>query len=179
VPVSSPEGKEWTIQEWVSFDTAHTWVLDIGPGMGTYSDLLRDSDSGEVWCAVEAWAPYVDEFGLWEKYDRVSVGDVRHLATNGDYDLYDIVIAGDVLEHMSNYDAVKVIDRIQQSATVNDLFVSVPIIHAPQGAVGGNPFEEHKYHWGFQEMLDVLGPDNTTSYKGEVVAVYHWRRFCD
>ncbi len=40
-------------------------ILDVGPGQGTYSDLLKDL--GYRIDAVEVWAPYVDEFNLRAK----------------------------------------------------------------------------------------------------------------
>jgi hypothetical protein len=77
VPISDDENKQWVLDR--ICQVSPTMVVDIGPDAGTYSDLARPHTPGATWKAVEAWAPYIPEFGLWEKYDHVVVGDVRHV----------------------------------------------------------------------------------------------------
>lgn len=125
-------------------------VVDVGPGVGTYAQAYRSSME-QHWTAIEIWRPYVDVYGLNEIYDEVIVGDVRDV----ELPKADLYIAGDVLEHMSRVEALLVIDRIKRSA--EHLMVSVPIVHYEQGALEGNPFETHHYHWSADEMSAVLG----------------------
>jgi autotransporter strand-loop-strand O-heptosyltransferase len=112
-----------------------TRILDVGPGQGTYSDLLRNL--GYRMDAVEIWAPYVDQFSLRAKYDNVYVGDILKF----DVRPYDFVILGDVLEHIPT-------DKAQELLTEFDLMekrflVAVPYMMPQDGEEYGNEYETH------------------------------------
>jgi predicted TPR repeat methyltransferase len=109
-------------------------VLDIGAGEGKYADLI--AARAEVH-AVEIWEENIDKYDLDNKYDTVFLEDARLFE---DFD-YDLVIFGDVLEHMSEADAVALWEKARSQAKA--IFMSIPIVHLPQGAEGGNPFEIH------------------------------------
>jgi len=114
-------------------------VLDIGVGAGTYGRVLRELCPGVRLTGVEAWAPYVEEFDLHAIYDDLIIADVRHLDV---LPRADIVILGDVLEHMAEPDAVAVWAMARVAAR-KAVYLSIPIIRYPQGHLHGNPFEEH------------------------------------
>ena len=109
-------------------------VLDIGAGAGKYAALI--AGRAEVH-AVEIWQDNIDKFDLAMKYDKVFLADAREWQ---DFN-YDLVIFGDVLEHMSEADAVSLWERAYHQA--GNSFMSIPIVHLPQGAEGGNPYEIH------------------------------------
>lgn len=137
-------------------------LLDVGPGRGTYADLLGPYCDTWIFEAVEVWEPYVELFNLRDKYDHVCVNDIRD---HVDFE-YDLVIFGDVMEHMTLEEAKAVWSRCADQAKWG--MISVPIIHYPQGAEYGNPFEVHvqehltvediERHFGpfdYQEVYDV------------------------
>src|SRR5689334_18537549 len=95
MPRSLVEGKAWISHEIARLRPAT--VLDVGPGQGTYADLLRQVTPSAHWSAVEVFAPYVDTYGLAAKYDRVEVVDIRDFSWPQHFD---VVILGDVLEHL-------------------------------------------------------------------------------
>jgi cyclopropane fatty-acyl-phospholipid synthase-like methyltransferase len=173
VPVSDPDGKPWALSRYLDLQPAT--VVDIGPGEGTYARLMRPHHRAR-WGAVEAWGPYVEQFDLNRLYDHVIVADARYL----DPVLYavDLVIAGDVLEHMTHDDARQLLRRI--TAYARHLLVSIPVRHLAQGAYQGNWFETHVEHWHFAEMHDALTklPDGQVldSYEGHTLAYYLWQR---
>jgi 2-polyprenyl-3-methyl-5-hydroxy-6-metoxy-1,4-benzoquinol methylase/glycosyltransferase involved in cell wall biosynthesis len=111
-------------------------ILDIGAGKGTYSDLLRDLCSRID--AVEVYEPYVKEFDLKSKYDNVYVQDVVGFSPREDYDL---VIMGDVLEHISVEDSKRVLDALYTKS--KNIIISVPFM-MEQGDLNGNQYEAHK-----------------------------------
>jgi len=126
-------------------------VLDVGPGAGAYGRLVRQVLTVDVLDAVEAWEPYVDRFDLLSVYDAVIIEDVRRV----DKFDYDLVIFGDVLEHMSSEDAVSVYSLAREQAGA--VIVSMPIIHYPQGESEGNPFEAHVVdHWEHDQILQAF-----------------------
>lgn len=149
MPVSNPETKPW-IAEQVS-KLAPKTVLDVGAGQGLYLNLLYDVlGKGNVHVTgVEVWEPYIKFFMLKLKYDKLIQADVRKIE---DFN-YDLVILGDVLEHMSKEDAVALWDKISKQATY--ALIALPIIDHPQGAVNENPYEVHvKEDWSTKEVLE-------------------------
>lgn len=137
-------------------------VLDVGAGRGTYFDILgplvRTIDG------IEVWQPYIDEFGLHSKYSTLFVGDAREVISKIGDKVYDLVVFGDVLEHMSREDALTIWSEAARIARWG--LISVPIIHYPQGAEFGNPYEVHvQDHLHPEDLRDDYGPF-------EVEAVY-------
>lgn len=174
MPTSDAQGKD-TALDWYR-KIAPCTVVDIGAGAGTYAKLMRDHHVGHCaghWTAVEVWQPYLIEYRLDELYDQVIVADARHL--NWLTYRADLVIAGDVLEHMTRDDAQTLIRRIQQGAT--NLIVSIPVLHLPQGAIHGNPYERHVDHWHAASMANQLGDGLVDSWVGDVLAYFWWS--CD
>jgi hypothetical protein len=83
-------------------------IIDIGCGEGTYSDLARGWRADAFWVGVEVWEPYVGQFDLWRKYDVVAVKDARELILPA---MPYVLLAGDVLEHMTRTDAVELLTK--------------------------------------------------------------------
>lgn len=110
-------------------------ILDIGAGVGTYSKLLRKL--GYKMDCMEVWLPYVVEYKLNELYDNVIIGDVM----NYDISNYDVIIMGDILEHLSIDDAMKLMNVIENNNQM--CLVAVPY-KLEQGEYYGNKYEIHK-----------------------------------
>ena len=144
-------------------------VVDIGPGEGTYADLLRPLFPAARFIAVEKWAPYIRRFGLEQKYDQVIVADGAWLDWQRAADGAELVIFGDVLEHMAEDDARRCWH--QARARARWVLLSIPIKYHPQGESEGNPYEEHVAHWTHEKVLDAFeGIDEW--WLGNVVGVY-------
>lgn len=173
MPYSDTEGKE-TALAWYEQIQPRT-VIDIGAGSGTYAQAVRaNSLCKGRWTAVEAWEPYVARFGLHGLYDAVVVADACRLVAP--FYRADLVIAGDVLEHMPRADATRLLDKIRTHAA--NLIVSVPVLHLDQGAVYGNPHETHIDHWTADQMRTELSRSGTINGEliGDVLAYFWWCR---
>ncbi len=158
MPKSKAFGKEWidTIYADLYKDSEIRNVIDIGVGRGTFSMRLRNAHAGVTWLGIEAWQPYVEEFSLREKYDRLIINDARSVDF-GKLEHFDVAFMGDVLEHMAKGDAIRLTKTILGKARF--AIVSVPITHTPQEDFAGNPFEIHvKDDWCHEEaMLSLPG----------------------
>ena len=116
----------------------YTRVLDVGAGYGKYRVLLRVYPNVD---GCEVWEPTIEQERLRELYRDVVVGDVYDVVTNDDWDdRYDLVIMGDVLEHLPVDRARTVVDRVLGVGT--DLLVVVPFRY-PQGEEHGNIYQRH------------------------------------
>lgn len=167
MPFSDAEGKPWSLDRVKAYDPSS--VLDIGPGQGTYSMLMRQhTDQWCTWDAVEIWEAYVAQFNLTAKYNDVRIADVRDLEAM-DF-AYDLVIFGDVLEHMYVREAVSVINTAKVHAGA--ILVSLPIVESIQGAYEGNVHETHHAQWQYEEMHHVMGYG--PAFKGQTLGVFWW-----
>ena len=133
-------------------------VLDVGVGWGTYENLI----GGHVahLDGIEVWEPYVGQYHLRTRYRRLVIADVREVVERGSALLephYDLIIFGDVLEHMSQEEALEVWRWAHGRATWG--LISLPMAHYPQGAEHGNPFEvHHDDHLTGHDLLDPESP---------------------
>lgn len=172
MPTSDTEGKEWA--RGVIERLAPATVVDIGAGEGTYAHLARHHTPTAHWIAVEAWGPYITDYDLDTLYDHVVLADARYLDLDTVAKAPDLVIVGDMLEHLDAEQVEPLVRRLQGWA--RHLLVSVPVLHLPQGAVGGNWLETHRSEWDYHQMLDLLGPGVTDTVCGTVLAYYLWER---
>jgi SAM-dependent methyltransferase len=110
-------------------------ILDIGAGSGTYFNLLSPYGYNKIDC-VEAWQPYIEKFDLKRKYKQVIHADISTLDL--DFSKYDLVILGDVFEHISKDKTKKLIDKMLSC----DIIVAIPF-ESGQEAINSNPYEVH------------------------------------
>lgn len=163
---SLKSGKAETLAWFQANEAAIKTVVDIGPGSGTYVKLIREDAKccvDATWIGVEIWKPYIEEFKLEERYTQILNQDVRTI----DWEKLkpNVVIAGDVLEHMTKEDAVALVDRIL--AVANMLIVSIPIRHMPQDEHAyENPHEAHiKDDWSHDEVMETWKQYIKDSYR--------------
>lgn len=147
-------------------------VWDVGAGAGTYRDLIPlDQDTDRYWTAVEIWKPYIRQFDLVSKYETVIDQDIRTYPFKDRRKTpFDLIIFGDVLEHMPEDDARRLV--LEAKKSFRWILVSVPIVHSPQGAVNGNPYEAHLKHWSFEEMHEIMG--RCMAFKGHTIGLFWW-----
>lgn len=107
-------------------------ILDVGPGEGTYGKALQDLYID----ALEIHEPYIHQYKLNRYYNNVFVGDILDF----NYDDYDYIILGDVLEHIPLEPAQKLIKDINSKGI--KCLVAVPYLQ-PQDAVAGVESEIH------------------------------------
>ncbi|MFJ6073692.1 class I SAM-dependent methyltransferase [Streptomyces sp. NPDC093065] len=178
MPMSLPEGKDWSLDRF-RYHLPNT-VTDIGPGNGTYAHLFRPTHKGTWWTGIEIHKPYIAKYKLRSTktrtmYDEIHVEDAR----NSEAHLFhrDLVICGDVLEHMPREDAVALLERIVAAGAWN-ILVSLPIIDFPQGEVDGNPHEAHLHQWDPDDMDQVLAArgGRTETMRGQTLGCWWWNR---
>lgn len=151
MPGSNPETKPWIVNKVISNNLLESSILDVGPGFGTYADVLHQNGFVGKIDAVEVWNPYIQKYSLNTKYKNVFNDDIRNW---NDFN-YDLIIYGDVLEHVSKDDAIEIWNKTSKYAKY--AVIAIPIIHYPQGEYDGNPYEAHiKDDWSHEEMISTF-----------------------
>lgn len=108
-------------------------ILDVGAGWGKYRLLLPEHPMD----ACEIWKPYIEEDNLEAVYDHVFHEDI----CNFKFDWYDVVIFGDVFEHIEKDRAKQMLEYVKENC--KQFYLVVPYMYQ-QGSVGGNPYEAHQ-----------------------------------
>jgi 2-polyprenyl-3-methyl-5-hydroxy-6-metoxy-1,4-benzoquinol methylase len=162
---SAVEGKEF-FREWFTLfamygENAIRRVLDIGAGAGAYADIIKRIDPSVEVDGVEIYEPYINRFSLKEKYNRIFIGDVVEMSL---FD-YDLIVMGDVLEHIPKQTAVEFFHNLKKKAKF--IWLCVPVrqfrpwfwgYNQPEADFAENIAEKHMHEWGYDEVLSELGP---------------------
>ena len=124
-----PEIATWIFKNFKNDAT----ILDVGAGSGTYYNLLggwyKNMD------AVEIYRPNIIDHKLEEKYRNVFNTNI----VGFEYDHYNLIIFGDVLEHLTVEDAQKVLEYAFDRC--DNLIVALPYLFKSCG--NENKYEEH------------------------------------
>lgn len=133
--MASYEAGKTRIVYWVknNFEKGST-CLDVGPCDGVWGWLLADYLKMS---AVEVYEPNIINHKLDDLYEVVYLSDIQQLR----YKKYDLIIFGDILEHLTVPEAQKVIWYAWERC--KDMIVAVPYLYE-QDAYDGNPYEVHK-----------------------------------
>ena len=110
-------------------------ILDVGAGCGTYYNLLHDYFN--TMDAVEVFKPNIKEYYLENKYRYVYNCDIKDF----EYPYYDIIIFGDIIEHLGVNEAQEVLKYAYTRC--KEMIIAVPYL-CEQGECEGNVYEIHK-----------------------------------
>ncbi|MHB1313876.1 MAG: glycosyltransferase [Christensenellales bacterium] len=151
MPYSSISGKVWTqrIIKRLMKRCCNKTILDVGSGTGCYYDLLKFELPNVRFVGLEIWTDYIEKYELEKKYDEMIQADIREFEPKEEYG---ITILGDILEHMTKDDAIKVYEKVLKSSEF--VVISIPVVPYPQDEYMGNPYEKHiKDDWSHNEVL--------------------------
>ncbi len=138
-------------------------ILDVGCGYGKHGVLLREYlDPTPEIHGVEAWEPYVEAHRLRGIYDHLFVGDVLTF-TETDLDPYDLVVMGDVIEHLDKVAAIEFIGRVR-----GWLVIATPLVHFHTDP-HLPPTERHVSHWTADDFAATGRLDHVEERYGALI----------
>ena len=154
--VGKRESIEWIMKNF----SKGSFCLDVGACDGKWADLLGDY---LVMDGVEIYRPNIEKHNLMSKYRYIFNADIREFQY---FDDYDLIIFGDVLEHMSVEDAQKVLHYAIPRC--RNLLVAVPYQWVNRSHYG-NPWEVH--------IQDDLTPENVLERYPELKPLFIYDRY--
>ena len=166
MPTSHPLYKE-SVKNWFLQNVpTDTKILDVGAGIGTYSDLLIGY--GYKMDAVEIWQPYIDKYELNKKYGVVYNENILAMDVNL-LDVYDFFILGDVLEHLTVDDGQWLMSFLKLKG--KKYLVAVPY-QCEQSEYEGNKYEIHLQEDLTFDIMCERYPQLDLLYGNEVYGYY-------
>jgi len=153
------------------FKLQPTSILDVGIGYGKWGFLCReyleswkDRVFPNQWKVridgIEIFVPYYERLP-WVRniYDEVHIGDACSVV-DGLCLRYDVVMAGDVLEHIEKSAAAELMQRLMTIAN-KTLILGLPIgdTWMRNQIVADNQAESHRSSWGIDEVHQTVNPD--------------------
>lgn len=136
--------------------------LDVGACNGIWAELVGDYLKMD---GVEVWQPYINQYNLRAKYKRLYEADIRAFK----FTFYDLIIFGDVIEHLNVEDAQEVILYAKEHC--KNMIVAVPFLY-PQGSKNNNPYEIHLQDDLTPELFNERFPGFIPIYQSDKYAYY-------
>ena len=138
-------------------------ILDVGAGCGTYYNLLNDYFKNMD--AIEVFKPNIDNYELEKKYKKVINKDIK----DHQYKYYDIIIFGDIIEHLEINEAQKVLEYAYNRC--KEMIVAVPY-QLKQGIEEDNIYEIHKQDDLTPNIIKERYPYLKLLYSNELYGYY-------
>ena len=153
MPYSTPVFKTETLNHLKENFDSNSTILDVGAGAGfnykSFGEFFPNMD------AVEVFERYISHYGLNKKYRNVFLDNILTF----EFEWYDIIIMGDVLEHIEESEAIDLVKKIYPKC--KELIIAIPY-DAVQGSWGGNDYEIHLQptltHESFMEKYEGFKP---------------------
>ena len=136
-------------------------ILDVGACDGKWHHLLPEYENMD---AVEVYEPNMQNL---TGYRQAFLADIRHFK----YEWYDLIIFGDILEHMTPMKARDVLKYAKPRC--KDLIIAVPFLYK-QGAEYGNPYEVHIQDDLTAEIFEQRYPGYSVLFKPNEVEDYRY-----
>lgn len=125
-------------------------VLDVGAGAGKHGKLVRAAIQPAALEAVEPTQSYVSQFQLVEIYDLVHCMSVQDFVRLHSRNNYNLVIIGDVLEHLFRSEAIDILDCLLYRA---DWLLALWPTNMPQNdEYENNQYEIHKSNFKLNDL---------------------------
>lgn len=150
-------------------------ILDIGLGNGKMGFIARDfldvmlgeRYRREDWKikidGIEIFSDYIQEHQR-AIYNEIYLGDAFEVI-NG-LGIYDLIILGDVLEHFQKEKAWQFLDKCIAHCN-NSIILNIPLGEKwTQPAVYGNPNEEHRSFWSYEEFEPFVADKEFFLFEG-------------
>jgi 2-polyprenyl-3-methyl-5-hydroxy-6-metoxy-1,4-benzoquinol methylase len=174
--VSTDAGKPAILKYILENIGKHEKILDVGFGSGLYCKMLRAFNYKNI-DGIDIYDAGIVESGLDKIYNHIYIGDILDF----DFEYYDLIIFGDVLEHIELDKAKKLLYVLIKENKCKNMVVSIPYEYEQEEQYG-NKYEKHlqsqvnkefmEEHYPYLELIDSSIIPN----KGSIIATYIWKK---
>lgn len=135
--ISTITGKDISInyiQERIRKDES---ILDVGFGAGYYGRSLKYLGYNNI-DGIDVYEDDIEELNLDNTYNNIYIENIIDF----NFKHYDMIIMGDILEHLKLEDAQKLLSKWKKEKRYKHILISVPY-EFMQNGTDKNPFEKH------------------------------------
>lgn len=150
-------------------------LLDVGCGFN--SPVQRLAPRPQKLVGVDGFAEVIEQSrakGIHDDYRNMSILEIGTAFAPGSFD---VVLACDVIEHLTKEDGFKLLEQMEKIARKRTI-IFTPNGFLPQGEEFGNPYQRHISGWTADEMTargyQVVGINGLRPLRGEMAQV-RWR----
>lgn len=126
-------------------------VLDLGTGKGELASYIK-KQRGVVIDGIEIYKPYIEFIKNKNIYRNLIIGDITKEKLN--VRKYDLILASQVLEHLSKDKAYKII-KYCEKYVAKYVIIGVPNGRIEQLSYDGNKNQEHKSFWVVKDLTKL------------------------
>lgn len=178
IPFSSP----WIIRHHLG--NART-VLDVGCGDGEFMLKVNPDKKYDV-VGLDLYKPDLKKAKKTGVYKKVIFSDLRKIKllrkVRFKNNSFDVVLASQVIEHISKKEGLKVISTLEKLAK-RKVIIFTPngfVPFDPFDVIDDNPLQVHKSGWEIEEMrrygYKVYGQANSFIYRPQTGLLYKFRK---
>lgn len=173
---SADAGKPTLIQYILETVDKNAKILDVGFGSGVYGKLLRTFNYHNI-DGIDVYGDNIKELGLDKIYNNMYIENILDF----DFNYYDLIILGDVLEHIELESAKNLLSRFIGENKCENIVVSIPYEYE-QDELYKNPYEKHlqpevnpeymKKHYPYLQLID----ESLIPQDERIIATYIWKK---
>lgn len=142
-------------------------ILDVGAGSGKNGKLIKETGYNKVLDCIEPTGKYIAEYNLTSLYNKVYPYNIAQFLENEHKFQYDLVIFGDVLEHLFRSQVIDYLDYfLYKSKWIIVLWPN----NMPQDDQGNNHYEIHKSNFTLNDLTEKFD----VQYYCKNFAYYNW-----
>ncbi len=150
-------------------------LLDVGCGFN--SPLQHLHSKPKVMVGVDVFEPAIAESRAKAIHNEYYIMDILKIADKFPPKSFDAVVAFDVIEHLSEENAIDLICQMEKIAK-NKVLLFTPNGFLPQGEEFGNPWQKHISGWTVRQMKSfgyrVYGIEGLIYLRGEMARI-RWK----
>lgn len=128
------------IPNWI-IDSSCKGILDLGCGQGLQMKTIKLRHRQTYSVGVDLFKPYIDKGKKEKIHNKYIFGDIRKISFKDKS--FDVVMACQVLEHLSRKDAFALLNRMEKIAK-KLVIISTPIGRVSYHTDDGNKLQKHK-----------------------------------
>lgn len=128
-------------------------VLDIGAGAGKNGFIIKRANKDIIIDGLEPTEKYIKDYGLESIYDNVYQKDMFSFTKENSSKRYDLVILGDVLEHLFRTEVIDYLDYFSYRAK---WIVAIWPTNMQQDDAHSNHFEIHKSNFLLKDLSNYF-----------------------
>ena len=150
-------------------------ILDVGFGLGMIGRYLN-----QYWFynvdGIDIYGGELEGLGLENIYKKIIIGDIN----NFKFEYYDIIILGDILEHIELEESKKLLEKFIQQKKCSCIIISIPYMQ-PMKSVSENPYDAHLQGEVNRKYMEKHFPYMKLVFEGEMkdyggtIGIYIWR----